>query len=170
MATVSNLKGAIMSNSWSKKHFWYRVETQSEKKENGCIEFTGCKDSCGYGRINNGKGKLVRLHRAVWEREHGTIPDGMVVMHLCDNRACINIAHLVLGTQAQNVADMDLKRRRKNLRGTQRAFAKLAEKDIPSIRARLAAGETCAIIASSYGVSEGLIRHIKKGRIWTHVT
>lgn len=157
-----------MPNSWSKKHFWYRVESQSRAMANGCVEFTGCKDDCGYGRINKG-GRLVRVHRAVWEREHGLIPAGMVVMHLCDNRACIRAEHLVLGTQAQNVADMDLKRRRVSVRGSEHSQAKLHEADITTIRARLNDGATCISLALEYGVTEGMIRHIKKGRSWRHV-
>lgn len=158
-----------MPNSWSIKHFWWRVEQQVVRTPSGCLEFTGCKDDNGYGRINNGRGKLVRLHRAVWEREHGAIPAGMVVMHLCDNRACIRLSHLVLGTQAQNIADMDLKRRRKNLRGIEHGCAKLSENDVRTIRGKIEGGLTCAAIAAQHGVSEGMIRHIKKGRAWTHV-
>jgi len=158
-----------MPNSWSKRTFWTRVNEQLSARPNGCVEFTGCKDDCGYGRINNGKGKLVRIHRAVWERDHGPIPFGMVVMHLCDNRACINPSHLVLGTQAQNVADMELKGRRRSLRGVEHSQAKLTERAVLQIRAKLAMGSTCASIAAEYGVSEGMIRHIKKGRAWTHV-
>ena len=158
-----------MPNSWSKKNFWWRVETQTKEMANGCLEFTGCKDDCGYGRINNGSGKLVRLHRAVWERAYGPILSGMVVMHLCDNRACIRLSHLALGTQAQNIADMDLKRRRRSLRGTDQKQAKLTETAILIIRSKLQCGWTCAALARKFQVSEGAIRHIKKGRNWTHV-
>lgn len=157
-----------MPNSWSVKNFWWRVEQQTRETERGCLEFTGCKDGCGYGRINNGHGKLVRIHRAVWERDHGEIQAGMVVMHICDNRACIRPSHLLLGTQAQNVADMDLKRRRRSLRGSAHPNSKLSETDIPVIQQKLNEGMTCAAIARQYGVSEGMIRHIKKRRMWAH--
>lgn len=158
-----------MPNSWSKKNFWWRVNSQTVEKENGCLEFTGCKDDCGYGRINNGHGKLVRLHRAVWERDHGAPPKGMVVMHLCDNRACIRPSHLVLGTQAQNIADMDLKGRRRTLRGSEHGMSKLSEMDIPVIRRKLSSGQTQASIAKEYGVTEGMIAHIAHGRSWSHI-
>lgn len=158
-----------LAMSWAFRQlpFWDRVAAQVER-DGSCTVFTGSRDDCGYGRIHQGK-KLIRLHRAVWERDNGKVPSGKVVMHLCDNRACINPSHLVLGTQVQNIADMDLKRRRRSLRGTEQTQAKLSEKDIPVIKNRLGAGDTCAAIARDYSVSEGLIRHIKKGRIWRHV-
>ena len=148
--------------------FWDRVNSQIKEDEFGCLEFTGCKDDCGYGRINR-DGKLVRLHRAVWERDHGPIPAGMVVMHSCDNPCCLEPEHLFLGTQAENIADMDRKGRRKTPIGSQHSSAKLNESLIPKIRKRLVSGETCAAIGRDYKVTEETIRAIKKGRIWTHV-
>ena len=149
--------------------FWDRVNSQI--KENhawGCLEFTGCKDECGYGRINR-DGKLVRLHRAVWERDHGHIPAGMVVMHSCDNPCCLEPEHLFLGTQAENVADMDRKGRRRTPIGSQQPQAKLTEASVRVVKQRLKDGATCAALAREYGVSDAAIRNVKKGRRWTHV-
>jgi hypothetical protein len=147
--------------------FWDRVHTQTERKGE-CIEFTGHKDECGYGRIRSESGRLVRVHRAVYEKSHGEIPPGMVVMHSCDNPACINLNHLKAGTQPENIKDMDRKGRRISLVGTQQSQAKVNEADVKEIRARLV-NETCASIARDYRVSEALIRNIKKNRRWTHV-
>lgn len=148
--------------------FWDRVYSLTER--NGeCLLFTGSKDDCGYGRINQ-NGKLVRLHRAVWERDHWPLGDGWVVMHTCDNPACIEPTHLRVGTQRDNIADMDAKKRRRSLVGSQHGRAKLTESDIPRIRLLLARGDTCASIGAIFGVTEMMIRHIKKGRAWTHVS
>lgn len=147
--------------------FWDRVYDNTERR-GGCLLFTGHKDECGYGRINR-DGKLVRVHRAVWERDNGPIPEWHVVMHSCDKPACIEPAHLSLGTQEENIRDMDRKGRRISLVGQEHGNSKLTDTDIPSIRARLSDGQTCAAIARDYQVSEGLIRHIKKGRAWRHV-
>ena len=147
--------------------FWDRVYSHVERVGE-CLLFTGCKDDCGYGRINR-DGKLVRLHREVWERDNGTIPTGMVVMHSCDQPSCIEPTHLSLGTQAANIADMDRKGRRRTLIGSERSTAILSEEDIPVIRARLAAGQTCETLGGEYGVTPEMIRHIKKGRAWRHV-
>lgn len=164
-------KTAHVSMSWAFRQlpFWERVFALTEDSGD-CKIFTGHKDECGYGRIRGENKKLVRVHRAVWERDHGPIPPGKEVCHKCDIRACINPAHLFLGTHAENIRDMDLKGRRRALVGSQQACAVLHEMDIPTIRKRLASGETSASIGRSYGVSEEMIRHIKKGRAWRHVT
>lgn len=147
--------------------FWDRVYSQAEWRD-GCEVFTGCCDDDGYGRINR-DGKLVRLHRAVWERDHGPIHAGKVIMHTCDNPPCINPAHLAIGTQPQNIADMDRKGRRVNLYGSQQSQAKLTETDIPDIRLMLGYGLSCEKIGAEYQVSSEAIRHIKKLRKWSHV-
>lgn len=147
--------------------FWDRVYGQIQK-DGDCTLFVGCRDDCGYGRINR-DGKLVRLHRAVWERDHGSIPRGSVVMHSCDRPACIEPSHLRLGTQRENIKDMDRKGRRVSLVGSEQRCAKLTESDVPKIRRALEWGDTCAAIARIFGVTEGMIRHIKKRRAWTHV-
>jgi hypothetical protein len=56
-------------------------------------------------------GKPVSLHRLAYEWSHGPIPDGHVVMHVCDNPSCINPSHLRAGTQRENIADREAKGR-----------------------------------------------------------
>ena len=59
-------------------------------------------DGYGYARID---GRLVRVHRHVWEAIVGPIPDDQVMDHLCRNRACANPDHLRVTTQSANVTD-----------------------------------------------------------------
>jgi HNH endonuclease len=82
----------------------------SEHMPSGCIEFRGRLNACGYGvlRIN---GRSTLAHRAAHELHVGPIPDGLQVLHTCDNPACINPDHLWLGTHTDNMRDMASKGR-----------------------------------------------------------
>ena len=61
--------------------------------------------SHGYPRLGR-NGKVYRMSRYVWEQKFRPIPEGMLVLHKCDNHACINPDHLFLGTQKDNMQDM----------------------------------------------------------------
>jgi hypothetical protein len=78
-----------------------RLAAYSQTKENGCIEWSGSRNWGGYGRIGIGK-KILSAHRVAYEEFVGPIPTGMVLDHLCRNRACINPAHLEPVTQREN--------------------------------------------------------------------
>lgn len=79
-----------------------------------CIEWDGPLNSgrSPYGRIaipdDDGiiRRRKAYVHRLVWIEENGPIPTGMCVLHKCDNPPCINIDHLFLGTQSDNIDDM----------------------------------------------------------------
>lgn len=82
--------------------FWKRVV-----KSDGCWLWTGNRAVGGYGVILPGGGTrgLALAHRVSWEIHFGPIPDGMHVLHKCDNPPCVNPAHLFLGTQRDNNTD-----------------------------------------------------------------
>ena len=69
----------------------------------GCVEYTGYTDGLGYGRVRNGA--KVLTHRLSWEHHNGPIPKGLLICHSCDNPPCVNVNHLFLGTNKDNVQD-----------------------------------------------------------------
>lgn len=125
----------------------------------GCWNWTGARTLNGYGKFGDG-GRTVSAHRGAWEAAHGPVPSKMNVCHKCDNRRCVNIDHLFLGTQSDNIVDMHKKRR---------ANDKLKEHDVSIIKWCLDAGVKVTRLASMYGVSVGTMSHIKTGRNWRWV-
>jgi len=106
------------------------ILTQFVVTPTGCHEWTASRTPGGYGQIaRRGEGgtRLLLAHRAQWQRLVGPIPNGLIVMHKCDNPPCINIEHLRLGTHQDNMDDMWNKGRHPGTRrayGSKRVFLK----------------------------------------------
>lgn len=77
-----------------------------------CHVWIGAKQPEGYGHLRDHKGEAgppdmhYRAHRLAWILANGPIPDGLLVRHKCDRPSCVNLAHLELGTQKQNIGDV----------------------------------------------------------------
>lgn len=128
----------------------------------GCWLWLGAVDWDNYGRAWNHELKRDCLaHRHVFELLVGPIPKGKKLLHRCDNPYCVNPDHLFVGTTAENNADCKAKGR--NARGTKHPMNKLSEAQVLAIRA--ASGKQ-RDIAKQYGVSQGLVWHIKHRRLW----
>jgi len=111
----------------------------------------------------------MRAHRKAWELEVGPIPNGLKVCHKCDNRLCVNVEHLFLGTDRDNINDMKAKGRQVIVRGVSHWAAKLTVDDVHAIRAALSDGVRVVDLARAYSVFPHAIRRIKRGTGWTHV-
>lgn len=141
-----------------------------------CDLWLGRRDVEGYGIASVFRG-TQRAHRQAWVLANGPIPSGMVVMHLCDQPACVRLAHLRVGTQAENIADRDAKGRTahgprpsEHVRlGEASPNAKLTDAQVATIKRRLAQGETRNGLAREYGVAKSTIGWIKNGHRWVHV-
>lgn len=124
----------------------------------------------GYGQFSVGARSAgsVRAHRFAFELEIGPIPAGLQVCHRCDVRACVNPAHLFLGTAAENQHDKGRKGRA--AKGEQNGGGgKLTESDVRSIRELLATGRSRQAIGEQFGVSGTEVGFIASGRHWSHV-
>jgi hypothetical protein len=128
-----------------------------------------CKDpNFPYGYIQF-EGRRQRAHRIIWSSIYGQIPDEHVIRHTCDNPPCCNPAHLLVGTQFDNVQDRVVRCRHRPRLGEQHPSAKLKNSDINAIRARLLSGDSCPVIARQYGVTRNTIWYIKDNKTWRSV-
>lgn len=110
--------------------------------------------------------KAHRAHRLAYEHYKGEIPDGMCVLHRCDNPACSNPDHLFLGTRTENMADKVRKDRQQ--KGSKVHLAKLDESLIPKIRALRDNGMSQSNIAALFGVHQSQISRILNNKRWKH--
>ena len=133
----------------------------------GCIEATGYADKDGY-RFKRVDGKLERAHRYAYEQHNGSIPAGVVVMHTCDNPACINPEHLVAGTHQDNMTDKVSKSRQK--RGENDSRGKLTETQVKQIRCHSLNGLTALLLAKMFGVGDMTIHRVITNKLWSHVS
>ena len=121
----------------------------------------------GYGKFATSRGGWVLAHRVAWAIAYGEIPDGLCVLHKCDNRRCVNAKHLFLGTKGDNARDRDAKGR--TWIGEQQTQAKLTDRAVREIRRRSNIPGAKAAMAREFGVSTAAIANVVSGRNWTHV-
>jgi hypothetical protein len=139
--------------------FWSRVDRSGD-----CWTWQGRRLRDGYGALTL-HGQHWLAHRFSWQLHYGPIPDGQWVLHHCDVPPCLRPEHLFLGTQPENVRDMDAKGRRRSARGELSPAAKLTRVQVRDIRCRYAEGWISSrALAAQYGVSAVQIRHIASGR------
>ena len=143
------------SNLSPETRFWLHV-----KKGPECWEWTS-STNYGYGMMNVNK-KTWRAHRLSWEFHNGPIPNGMCVLHRCDNRPCVNPAHLFLGTNQDNNKDKVSKRRHRF--GQSHPLAKISKDQAMSIRNDPRPGVE---ISAAYGLSKQQVSAIRVGRRWS---
>ena len=141
-----------------------------------CWPWCGTRGERGYGHFGF-RYKIVGAHRIAWVIENGYLPEGVWVLHHCDNPPCCNPSHLFLGTPKDNSADMVRKGRAKwsvkgllHLRGEENPRAKLDKAKIKEIRSRRSLGQSYQTIAISYGVSANAIWHVIQRKTWGHVS
>lgn len=131
----------------------------------GCWEWRRCRQIDGYGTVRHGQ-KTYLAHRLSWELHRGTNPGRLYVLHKCDNPACVNPAHLFLGTQTDNMRDMKRKGRGALRKGERHPRAKFTEREILEIRGDPRPFKT---IAAEYDTKKNYISRIKRREVWGHI-
>ena len=128
-----------------------------------CLMWQGRKSEKGYGVVCV-DGKSVKAHRLALQLSGVRVGPSDVVRHTCDHPGCINPAHLLIGTHAENIRDRD--ERGRTAKGERVHTAKLTEDQVNAIRSAVASGECKAAIARRYGVSRTSVYKIGAGLTW----
>ena len=128
-----------------------------------CWWWTAGVGSHGYGSFH-ADGSPVLAHRWSYVHHHGLIPPDMDVRHSCDNRRCVNPAHLSLGSRKQNMEDAVARGR--IARGERSGLAVLTDEVVRQIRSMTGSNQA---IANQFRVSRETIRRVRRGTHWTHV-
>ena len=149
------------------ERFFEKVERAEQP--NACWLWMAAIGTGGYGRIGVGR-KLQTASRLSWELIHGPIPDGLQVLHRCDERRCVSPFHLFLGTQQDNINDCHRKGRALKARGEDAGSAKLTAEQVLQIR-RLYCPFKCGYrrLAKEFGMSVPHIVHIIQRKKWPHI-
>ena len=135
--------------------FWKRVNKHGpiHPKVGQCWIWVGkLFQGKGYGQFGI-IGRTVRAHRFSWELRFGPVPEGLCVLHQCDNPGCVNPNHLFLGTNKDNTADMD----RKGRRNSRRVLTLAQVKQIQLRYKRYSRENGSYRLAEDYGVSQTAI-------------
>lgn len=135
---------------------------------NGCLEYGGARNAFGYGiiraRRDDGTHTMVAAHRASWTVTHGQIPDGMLVLHRCDNPPCCNPEHLFLGADADNMTDKCDKGRQS--REFELPQTKISDLQVAELRQEYAtSGLSQYALARKYGISQSHVSFIVNHKV-----
>ena len=165
----------------------FKRRTRTDK--NGCWIWQRAQNESGYGTLwfwdgrerlrpdDSGyvqRGSTMAAHRVAWLLFRGAIPPGMFICHRCDVKACVNPAHLFLGTPNDNVQDAKRKGRLrlpppKRIRGELATKGKLLEVQVLHIRWAHRKGASINGLARVFRVSVTNIRNIVRRKVWRHV-
>ncbi|MBY6385470.1 helix-turn-helix domain-containing protein [Rhodococcus qingshengii] len=145
------------------RRFWAKVD-----KSGDCWEWTAARMKTGYGRFGIGSTNVWQAHRFSALLAWGQLSPGALVLHRCDNPACVRPEHLYEGNNFDNNADM-VTRNRFNLpllRGTKNNQAKLTEDQIREMRKRFNGGTSRTQLGREFGVSRQTASGIIAGKGW----
>jgi len=151
------------------KRFWKKVD---KRGNDACWEWLGCKSTGGYGKIGltRALGSTTAHRVAIYLNTGEWPPADKMVCHTCNNRACVNPAHLYIGTHKDNMLDRDTAGRCNPPKGIEHYRSKLNNKKAKAIREIYAIGGiTQRQLARLYGVNCKSIHQVLHNITWKHV-
>ena len=154
LSVYGSFSGGIDYQEKAKKRFLSSFIEDSS----GCHLWVKTKDRNGYGKMSILR-KSVQAHRYSWELHNGRkIPDGMVVMHKCNNKSCVNPDHLEIGTLSENAVHAILTNRRKISVLNEDQVKLIRSSSLPSLE-----------LAKLFDVTFSCIDDIKKMKTWKYL-
>ena len=145
------------------ERFWSKVDKRNPDE---CWNWKGSLFAGGYGQFSLNHSTPVPAHRFSYELCNQPIPEGLYVCHTCDNRACVNPAHLWVGTQSENIKDMFRKGRDNHPHGEEVNWSKLTEQQVRDIREQTASGIYQYVVAEKYGICQSNVSRIVNRNSW----
>lgn len=142
------------------ERFIEKIEIQQS-----CWIWTGAVNANGYGSMWDGE-KPETASRLSYRLLIGQIPEGLFVLHRCDNPLCVKPSHLFAGTHIENMHDRDIKGRAAKVSGSLNPMAKLTEEQAKEIKL---SSLPIAHYTKKFSVSESVISNIRKGKTWKHL-
>jgi hypothetical protein len=164
------------------ERFWEKIDVRGP---DDCWLWKGGASSTGYGGFGLGDRRTVGAHRLAYELVKGPIPDGLCVLHSCDNKPCCNPSHLWAGTRLDNMRDASSKGRIAHncgsrngshthpesvRRGERQSSAKLTERQVREARKSCAEGHSQSEIGRLLGVNASTISLIVLRKTWREVS
>lgn len=161
------------------ERFWSKVDIRGS---DDCWEWkSGKRKGKGYGAfLFNGKNELA--HRIAWILAFDGVPEGIYVLHRCDNPGCVNPKHLFLGTHQDNMEDMVAKNRQasgdrqglsadptKAARGERHGRATITEDQAKAIKSYGWQGCRASNISIFMDIDQQVVSKILRGRTWKHI-
>lgn len=145
--------------------FWEKVAVMGE---DDCWNWTASTDGGGYGifMVSPNPRIMEKAHRLSWMMINGSIPDGLYVLHACDNPACVNPNHLFLGTHLDNMKDKVSKGRQTRLPGEQNGRNILSEIDVRNIVRLHEQGMSYRKLSKKFGIGNTQIGRIIRKETW----
>lgn len=144
------------------KSFWSKVDISE-----GCWNWKAGLISSGYGSAYSPTLGPQAAHRLAWILTNGEIPDGMYVLHKCDNKKCVNPDHLYLGTQKKNL--QDAKDRGLTNTGEKHWNTSITESEVKLMRSLYKSGTPIKMIADIFNITYKNTWQILKFKRWKHL-
>lgn len=138
--------------------FWNKIIITAD--DNQCWLWIASSHKQGYGWFGT-----ELAHRIAWSYPDYLIPDGLCILHSCDNPKCCNPKHLFLGTQLENIQDKVNKNRQSKISGEKHHSCRISDKQIEEIRERYAKGGVLyKTIAQDMGIAIGTVGRFVTGK------